>query len=237
MYIWVLGLDAEDTRAEELMASCSELLSAEERLRAERFMFSKDRNRYLVAHALCRLMLSHYGNVRPQEWVFDKEEKGRPFIEADTAQFTLDFNISHTLGMVGCAVSEEGRVGLDLEPKERDANLKALAGKQFSVMEQQQFACAPESEKAHKFFKFWTLKEAYIKVTGKGLSENLSGFGFDLTHDTPKCYVSTKPLLGYQFGLFDAGDRHQGARAYQGNRETVIPQLRPFTLESFKALF
>jgi len=200
-------------------------------------MFDKDRNRYTVAHALCRTMLSYYENRQPQTWIFDKEEKGRPFIAQTMNPGKLDFNISHTLGMVGCAVSKQGRIGFDLEPKGRDADLEALAAKQFSLLEQQQFASAPASEKSRKFFEFWTLKESYIKLTGKGLSENLSSFSFDLAGSKPSCYVGDEILENYQFGLFDVADMHQGAWAFlpEDNKQLspVKPDHRHFTLESF----
>lgn len=255
MHIWTLAIEDEELLPSEVISSGRTLLSDEERSRAERFMFDRDRNRYIAAHALCRLMLSRLSlnpdsNYQPHEWLFGEEEKGRPYITNNDQPCGLDFNISHTIGMVGCAVSNSGRVGLDLEPKDRSVNLEALADKQFAKLEQQQFYAAPNAEKADSFFEFWTLKEAYIKVTGKGLTENLKGFGFDLKGEEPRCYLGSELLKGYQFGLFDVGDdsdarsrfSHQGAWAFQSNNghdenNSAAPEYKQFDIESFGKLF
>ena len=189
-------------------------------------------------------MLASFGSEKPENWVFDREAKGRPFIAPDMNPEKLDFNISHTPGMVGCAISKAGRIGFDLEPKDREANLEALAARQFSPLEQQQFAAAPATAKSARFFEFWTLKESYIKLTGKGLSENLSGFSFDLNGHRPSCYVGDKQLVGHEFGLFDAADKHQGAwacqlRHHQAQQLSINPDYRhftPATLSEFYAL-
>ena len=79
LHIWTLALDELALEA-SLLKQCRSLLSEEEQARAQRFYFDIDRNRFLVAHALCRLMLSEQGDLPPDQWQFDKEQKGRPLI-------------------------------------------------------------------------------------------------------------------------------------------------------------
>lgn len=244
MHIWTLDLGDETTLgsqplSQQLLHRCQLLLSSEEQAKAERFMFDPDRYRYILAHGLCRLMLSRFGQHAPHEWVFDKETKGRPFLNASRHSESLDFNLSHTRGMVGCALTNNGRLGFDLESKSRQANLQALAERQFAPIEQKQFRAAPRNEQGPCFFQFWTLKEAYIKYTGKGLSEDLTSFGFDITTSQPGCYLNGKRLENLRFGLFDVGEGYQGAWAYgSGNvvNEQIEPEFTHFSLQSFNEL-
>ena len=239
MHIWTLELGDEEKLPLSLIKRCRNLLSEEELSRADRFMFDKDAHRYVLAHALNRLMLSQFADREPQAWVFDKEAKGRPVLDQSAHSETLDFNLSHTLGMVGCALSKRYRIGFDLEPKNRGTNLEALAERQFSSIEQQQFLAAPLVERQRLFFQFWTLKESYIKLTGKGLTENLASFGFDLNNAKPLCYVQGQKVEQIRFGLFDAGAAHQAAWACQVDTlaEQITPEITRFNLAAFHALF
>ena len=107
-------------------------------------------------------------NVSSGSIEIKKHEHGKPYIYgADN----WHFNISHTDGMVGIAISDEP-VGIDVE-RIRDADLR-IAKRFFTVSENyyiENTAC-----KDKRFFEIWTKKEAYLKYTGKGLSLSLKAF-------------------------------------------------------------
>jgi 4'-phosphopantetheinyl transferase len=90
------------------------------------------------------------------------------------------FNLSHTDGLVACAVSNELELGIDVEPVNRKAPLE-LAKEHFAPAEQDWIASLPEPEQAFGFWRVWTLKEAFIKATGRGLGQPLQdiSFGFE----------------------------------------------------------
>lgn len=217
MHIWTLVLDNETEIPAHILDAARDLLSSTEIDRAKRFIRVGDKNRFVLAHTFCRLMLSHFGSQLPQHWQFDKEERGRPLVSEFMNKENIDFNITHTTKGIACALAFDRRVGIDMEYKQRNVNLDMLVEKQFSTLEQSQFISLTEPQRLDLFFKIWTLKESYIKVTGRGLSEPLQGFGFDLEFSQPLLYlesineklVSRTCLDKYRFGLADVGENHQ----------------------------
>lgn len=235
MHIWLMSLPDEEGIESGLIQKARSLLSEDELERTDRFIFKKDRNRFVMAHALCRAMLSEYSDTHPTKWRFLKEETGRPYPDPEINNKRIDFNLSHTKGLVGCALAFGRRVGLDLEPKLREVELDALAEKQFSAMEYEQLRSLTATEKQQLFFQIWTLKEAYIKVTGKGLTESLSSFGFELGHGQPKCVIQGKPQSSFDFGLFEASADHQGAWAQEkANGQTAGVEIKELDIQGFE---
>jgi 4'-phosphopantetheinyl transferase len=86
---------------------------------------------------------------------------GRPALEC-----RVDFNISHSGEYVVCAVSNDTRVGIDIE-KRKAFRFRDLADC-FSAEEWEEMAKSGDGEAA--FYNFWTMKESVLKADGKGLS-------------------------------------------------------------------
>ncbi len=162
---------------EELAKFKAEVLSPVERLRAERFAFAKDRRAYIAAHGLLRCVLSEYLPVAPASWTFERVLLGKPWIASPAEGMGFRFNLSHSTGMVACAVSLAGEVGVDVEAVREGEHLP-LARRFFAPEEVSQLEPLPPAERAEAFIRFWTLKEAYIKARGLGLSLDLAGFAF-----------------------------------------------------------
>ncbi|MCL2096929.1 MAG: 4'-phosphopantetheinyl transferase superfamily protein [Oscillospiraceae bacterium] len=138
---------------------------------------------------------------RDIEIVFSKNEYGKPFIDGiyktgenkrDKMDISVFFSLSHSGHMLVCAVACFN-IGADCQKKnvENTDNLKKIAARFFSVQENKfldslvssdKESEERESEYINNFFKIWTKKEAYIKYTGKGLSEGMKTFS--VTSDT-----------------------------------------------------
>lgn len=161
-----------------LVQSYCDVLDDEERAQAEQFRFEHDRQLYIVAHALLRTALSYCCEVSPSEWRFRKNSYGRPEIVGDRAPVDLRFNLSHTQGLVACAVTVGVDVGVDVEQMRPLADLHELAACSFAPDEVRRFSEAPVSEQKTLFFRYWTLKEAYVKARGMGLSLPTREFAF-----------------------------------------------------------
>ncbi len=157
-----------------------ELLIAEERERADRFHFERDRQVYIAAHAICRGLLSYCLGDRHQSWRFSVEDHGKPELICPPHAPRFRVNISHTRGLAAVALTEDHDIGIDVEWLQRDAPTDRLAERMFAEAEQQRVAQATGAEKLDVFLNFWTLKEAYVKAIGKGLSQPLDAFFFDL---------------------------------------------------------
>jgi 4'-phosphopantetheinyl transferase len=154
------------------------LLTADELDRCDRFVHDADRVRFLVARALVRTMLSEYVAAAPRDWRFRIETYGRPEVaELPPGAPDLRFNLSHTPGLVACAVTVGRAVGLDVENVNR-ALTPQLPERFFSPQEVSDLRALPTGEQHRAFFDYWTLKESYIKARGLGLALPLRQFTF-----------------------------------------------------------
>lgn len=156
------------------------LLSDEECARERRFRFEEDRRSYLLAHALTRHVLGGLCGAAPSTLGFESGLHGRPELCFPEVRPRLRFNLSHTRGLVACAVALERDVGVDVEHVDRRVDIDQLAASVFSPAERAALARLEGDSKRVRFFELWTLKEAYIKAVGKGLSLRLSAITLEL---------------------------------------------------------
>jgi 4'-phosphopantetheinyl transferase len=170
------------------------LLSADERARQTRFRLARDQRRYLLTRALVRTVLSRYAAVRPEDWLFSAGARGRPVIAAPRPAPPLEFNISHAADLILLGVTTGRDLGVDTEGLEaRAADIDGLA-RYFAPQESAALLALPPSERLRRFFELWTLKEAYIKARGMGLSIPLNAFRFELTERRLSLHM--QPELG-----------------------------------------
>jgi 4'-phosphopantetheinyl transferase len=155
---------------EDLGAQCLSLLSEDERARHARFHFAEDRQSYLAAHALTRSVLGPLAGAPPRELRFVIGEHGKPALCAAGDGEPIEFNLSHTRGLVACAVARGRAVGVDVERIDRRVDIDQLSRSVFSEGERAELMRLAGDEKRLRFFQLWTLKEAYIKAVGRGLS-------------------------------------------------------------------
>lgn len=138
-----------------------------ERETASRFQTCKDRDTYLLSHAILRLILSNKLDTDPAEICIVHNENNKPGLKDDL----LFFNLSHTRKAFAFAISEHYPVGVDLE-EVRNINFKSIINKFFSQEEQKYISESPDKS-LERFFFIWTRKEAVLKAAGTGLIENL----------------------------------------------------------------
>jgi 4'-phosphopantetheinyl transferase len=151
------------------------LLTHEERAHVDRFHFERDRILHLTARALLRRSLSRHADVPPDAWRFRASEYGRPEIASPASP--LRFNVSHTAGLAMVAVVVGREVGVDVE-KIPGAVPWDVLDSSFAEVERDAVRAAPPEEQAARFAQIWTLKEAYVKARGLGLSLALQSFAF-----------------------------------------------------------
>lgn len=164
------------------------LLAAEERARADRFHFERDALVYTAAHALCRGLLSAATGLPPEGWAFSVGAYGKPEVLSPGEGPQLRVNISHTRGLAAVALTVEHDIGVDVEWLDRHPHVDELAGRMFAEREREQLAAVPDAQRIEAFLRFWTRKEAYVKAIGKGLSQPLDAFFFEL--DQPGIYFA-----------------------------------------------
>jgi 4'-phosphopantetheinyl transferase len=161
------------------IARLVERLSPEERAICERFRFDRDRRDYAAAHALLRSALSRYAEIAPESWEFEQEPGGKPRLAPKSNPPCLFFNLSHTHGLVACAISASAEIGIDVERADR--YVQDVAERFYSERENERLrGCESESLRAQHFIELWTLKEAYVKALGFGLSHPLNTIEFEV---------------------------------------------------------
>jgi len=151
-------------------------LTPEEKDRYQRFVFQKDSDLFLLTRALCRKVLSTYISTDPADWRFTTNAYGKPAISAPEAGKFLEFNLTNTPGLVACMVSDRYHVGVDAEAFNRKSTTMDIAKRFFSKHEFAELKTHPPDALTKRFFHYLTLKEAYIKVRGMGMSIPLADF-------------------------------------------------------------
>jgi phosphopantetheinyl transferase len=194
--VWYWSTHALDMVALDALRG---VLSPDERSRADRFVFERDRRDYIAAHALVRHTLSLRGPCSAHEWQFVDDAHGKPMLAAAQAgDPRLVFNLSHAQGLVACGVAHATRIGIDVERVQDRVDASAIARTHFAPAEVSMLESVSVEAHAARFAELWVLKEAYIKGLGVGLGVH--------------------PLDSFAFSFDDRG----GLRCEDGG-ETVVP--------------
>ena len=170
VHVWRANLHLDTPRVEAL----ENILSPEERYRAERFRFEVDRLRYKTAHGLLREILARYLAVLPASLTFVQGAHGKPSLTAYEGRRTLRFNLSHSENMALIAVAIDREVGVDVESVRRHVEAVEIARRFFSAEEAAALAELQSGRRNRAFFELWTRKEAVLKAIGMGIAAGSS---------------------------------------------------------------
>lgn len=231
--LWTV--DPEAPASESVLAECRALLAADETERLGRFRFERHRREFLATRVLVRCVLSRYADVRPAGWRFTAGAEGKPAIEASQAPEGLRFNLANTAGLVVCGLTRESEIGVDVEDMRRRGETVKIANRFFSPAEASALRGLPEARQRERFFRYWTLKEAYIKGRGLGLKIPLDQFSFDLdesrSQEDPRIAIEFDGALGreddavrWAFWQARRAERHMLAVGIRS--EAAAPALR-----------
>lgn len=171
-----LWLQPVDESSVHWAKSLARVLDAIETQRWQRYLTVQAKAQFVVAHVATRQVLSHYDDREPEAWAFAVGAHGRP--EIVDGPPGLRFNISHTEGMVAVLVHGAADCGVDVERTARPVDVETVSRRVFTQAEQASIFALPQQAQAKQFFRLWTLKEAFIKAKGAGLSLPLQQFSF-----------------------------------------------------------
>lgn len=144
------------------------VLSPDEREQSGRFRFPEDRARYVAGHAALRLLLATYLGTSPEVFEFDRTKEGKPFL----AGAGIHFNLSHS-GDYALVAIAHAPVGIDIERIAPRHNIMNIAARFFHPDETSWLESRAEPERLRAFYRLWTMKEAALKATGKGIGGGL----------------------------------------------------------------
>ena len=224
VHVWKVSLDRSETQIRQLR----ETLSPDERLRADRFHFQRDRDSFIAARGTLRQLLRRYLERPPGDIAFDYGPHGKPALRQDSTNFSIRFNVSHSHGLALMAFSLGRHLGVDVESIRPDVATQEIAERFFSPREVAELQSLPAAMRAEAFFLCWTRKEAYVKALGEGLQIPLKIFHVGLTPSAPERLESAdsdrwllrslRPAIGF-VGAIVAEGKHWELRCWDWTPE------------------
>ena len=187
MHVWLADLNQEPA----VVRALREILTPDERQRADKFYFEKDRLHFIVARGALREILGSYLDIPPERISFSYSEYGKPALVGNAKESRLRFNVSHSHGVARYAVTSGREVGIDLELIRHDFAGLDIAQRYFSPEEVSALRALPHEQQTAAFFNCWTRKEAYIKARGEGLTYPLHRFTVPLAPGEPAALLMT----------------------------------------------
>ncbi len=161
--------------------------------KADGYLFEKDRRLSLGAGYLLALALKGYGKTEAD---VRYDPNGKPYIP------DIFFNLSHS-GEIACIATADGEVGVDVEKiSEKRLNSPERI---ISESERAEYLTGEPDEKIKNMFMLWTVKEAFVKMNGSGLSTDLGDVEYGRTcgikymgRPQSGVYVEQYELPGYR---------------------------------------
>ncbi|MEO8353677.1 MAG: 4'-phosphopantetheinyl transferase superfamily protein [Chthoniobacteraceae bacterium] len=170
-----------------------DLLSPDEWIRAERFHFTRDCDRFVAARVFLRRILSRYLGCGPGEIRFRRGPNGKP--EIDGAATLLRFNLSHSEDLMLLAVTQVREVGVDLEALRPNAPYE-ISDRYFAPEDAWLIRTLPAPAKHQRFYELWTRTEALLKASGAGFAH-----GNRVVHPERWSLLSLTPAEGFAASL------------------------------------
>ena len=167
------------------------VLSEQETLRARRFVYPRDRDRYVCAHAAMRILLSGYTGIDAAKITFVALAYGKLRIEFDSSTQPIHFNLTHAGNIAALAVSRDYDLGVDLEhmqPIDPEVANDYFSPSELLILN----SLAPDQWLAG-FYRCWTSKEALLKGEGMGLNLPLDGFDVEVHPQRPAALIAVAP--------------------------------------------
>ncbi len=165
-------------------------LAQDERERARRFVFERDRAAYIATRASLRRLLTAYTGDPPEAHVLVTGPRGKPRL----ASGALEFNVSHS-GTLSLLAFARAPLGVDIERIRPVPDAGKIAARYFT---------RPETH-GEDFFVLWTRYEASLKAVGEKLGAPPPGAGLT---------VYDFEIPGYAAALAASGASH-APRAWQ----------------------
>ena len=134
------------------------------------------KRRMIASMVLNRALLAHIEGGVPTDWAVLADARGAPTAWRNGQRREVHTSRSRSEGMVAAAVSGACRIGVDIEAVGAHGADSGLARQFFSLPEIEALEAMDPSEREDRFFRIWTLKEAYIKARGLGFLLPLDSF-------------------------------------------------------------
>ena len=178
LHVWKVSTDITP----EVFSAYNNVLTEKEVTNISFFEFKQAKDAYLVSQGALRILLSEYLGVAPDLLKIGRKVKGKPYSIDDPS---LHFNVSNSGQFVTIAFSYDGEVGIDIEKIRPLPDLNEMINSNFSEKEKKFINSKPE-ERLSRFYRFWTIKESYLKAIGEGMRLSPDSLEFSIDEDRIK---------------------------------------------------
>lgn len=186
VHLWLVDLDEQLAFQHDHYR----LLQQDERAKADRMATRTLFARQVAAHGCLRLLLADYLGVAAASIGFTSGTNGKPRLNP-ALQNQLSFNLSHSEGIAIIGITNGAEIGVDIERVRPMPDRLPIARDFFTPSEFEQLVDMTEADSALAFLRCWTLKEAYVKATGEGLSMPLNSFEVSMDPGSPPRLLQT----------------------------------------------
>lgn len=201
------------------------VLSEDEITRAQRFKFAMDRQNFMAARGLLRILLGSYLTQDPKELSFVYGKSGKPSVVQNHGPRVMHFNVSHSGARALIAIARGRPLGVDIEQMRENVDCESLARRYFSRSEEAALCELEGSERRGAFFRCWTRKESYIKARGGGLSLPLHAFDVSVSPTEENVLLATRPDASeaalWSICAVQAGEGYEAALCVKGHNWMV----------------
>ena len=160
-FLWLL--DGRTVR-DEALASFLALLSRDESTRHGRFLRTERQRQFLLGRMLLRVAIKDLTGVPASAICMIERPGAGPQLQLPGGIQAPYFSLSHSREWIGCAVSTDVALGLDIEAVDPRRDLTALSETAFSPEEHSWLLGRTDAERTTAFYQLWTLKEALFKL-------------------------------------------------------------------------
>ncbi|KAK2170410.1 hypothetical protein LSH36_3g26066 [Paralvinella palmiformis] len=182
---WAFRLaDWHPSKEQWLIASSC--IQAEEKNRIGKFVFQKDAKSALIGRLLLRRVVHKVLHIPYKSIHLSRTNKGKPYLVSKPGyESPLHFNVSHQGEYAVLAADPVHEVGIDVMQVEYPRGSRSVddffsnMNRQFTQNEWLTIKDPiDEWDQLKQFYRFWCLKESYVKALGVGIGFSLQRLDF-----------------------------------------------------------
>ena len=191
------------------------VLNLHEKKRADRLSGEDSKKQFIVSRYFLKSVLSSYVGCFPREVSIAPGRNNKPILLKQYETQPIFFNLSHSEEKCALVIGKQEALGIDIENSEKERRFNSLSKRYFSSSEHESIVKLAPREQRERFYRLWTLKEAYAKASGNSLAISLGKTSFSLDEENIKferegehrhlrrkcCFLALHGITGFKVSL------------------------------------